>query len=111
MDDDLSIPEYLKRNKDGTLANPRPVIQSGPIQSRNGGSSPPGPTIPWPPTGTVIKAAIDAELQAWAESSELTLVERQPIYRELRDREDKRKAYARIAAMKEKMNAGSKGVA
>lgn len=91
-DDGLEIPDFLKRNKDGTLTNPRentchdwtPKAERCPEHQE--------PISTWS----------DAELYAALDNTELTLIDRQPFYMELRAREDKQKSHARIAAMKEK---------
>lgn len=92
-DDPLDIPDFLKRNPDGSFISLPPwdikttaaVLRIEPQYLER-------PYPQW----------TDAELNAAFDNTELTLVERQPIYMELRAREDKKKAHARIAAMKEK---------
>lgn len=83
---DLTIPEYLKRNKDGTF-----------VQMRGEGRD----VVFKPRLPPVNHAALsEGELNAMLDDLSLTLLERQPIYKELRAREDKRKAYARIEKLK-----------
>ncbi len=96
---ELDIPDFLKRNLDGTFVQPREVVFN------------PHPAA----QQAVVPAALpihhwsDAELFLALESTELSLVDRQPIYQELRAREDKKKSLARIAEMKAKKAANAEG--
>ncbi len=97
--DELDIPEFLIRNPDGTFVrpigvvfNPHPAAQQAVI-----------------PAALPINHWSEAELFLALESIELSLVDRQPIYQELRAREDKKKSLARIAEMKAKKAANAEG--
>ena len=89
------IPDFLLRAKDGTFLHPR--VTNGDTRC-----------FDWTPNKDRCpehrnwSEMTDVDLYAALDSSELTLVERQPIYQELRHREDRKKSLPRIAAMKEK---------
>ncbi len=100
VDELPDIPDFLKRNPDGTFAHPELMLHEAPAGGRprhvvvipTGQLGPDGPHHTWS----------DLELYAALDDTELTLVERQPIYQELRAREDKKKSLQRIAEMKAK---------
>lgn len=93
-EDDLSIPEFLLRNKDGTFAHPELMVHdNAPITGPRVVASGVEDTLP-------VAHQSDAELYAALDDTELALIDRQPIYQELRAREDKKKSHARIAEMK-----------
>jgi hypothetical protein len=85
------IPEFLVRAPDGAFLHPRPRSTEG---------------FKWsaPDAAPLISLAeqSDAELFSMAESTGISLVDRQPVYMELRRREDRKKSLARIAEMKDK---------
>jgi hypothetical protein len=90
----LDIPPFLKRDKNGLL----------PVCKKRRGAPAPRCSSP----GSLDFAKQD--LTGWTEDAlyaslnypELTVLDRQPIYKELRRREDKLKAQERIRKMKEK---------
>jgi hypothetical protein len=94
----LEIPDFLLRNKDGTFAHPELMVHS---DVRHAVPTPDGPILRERAAGP-IEARTEAQLYAMLEDVSLSLLDRQPIYLELRAREDKKKSLARIAAMKEK---------
>jgi hypothetical protein len=97
-EDNLEIPAFLKRNKDGSLALPAAWIKLP--------SLPHDEWAPWPVADAVPVTWFSAEgLEKALNDPERTLIERQPIYMELRAREDKVKAYKRLAEMKAKKEA------
>ncbi len=96
---ELDIPEFLKRNPDGSFVLPPQPIYQHPGERR---VYEPVPVTP------DHRLWSDLELYTALEDTERTLVERQPIYQELRAREDKKKSLARIAAMKAKKNEATK---
>ncbi len=98
---ELDIPEFLKRNPDGSFVLPPQPIYQHPGERRVYEPVPIPATLP-------IHHWSDLELYTALDNQELTLVERQPIYQELRAREDKKKSLARIAAMKAKKNEATK---
>ena len=91
---DLAIPDFLQRAKDNTFAHPELMGK--------------GECFDWTPNKDRCpehrgwSEMSDAELLMQVDNSFLTLVERQPIYQELRHREDRKKSLPRIAALKEK---------
>jgi hypothetical protein len=88
------IPEFLRRAPDGSFMYPREKNHDEPCMDVVGCTVAPVPVV--------FSEQTDMALFEALESSELTLVERQPIYLELRRREDRKKSLARIAEMKDK---------
>lgn len=98
----LDIPDFLLRNKDGTFAHPELMVHAHDDT----------PTVCQPSVlkedDRPVEAWSDAELMGALDDPKFTVYTRQPIYQELHRREDKRKALARIAVMKEKKAAKDK---
>jgi hypothetical protein len=95
---DLTIPDFLRRAPGGGFVYPcSPAGHPASV----GMPTPVAATVaalPWPQWS-------EQELLDAINSDCYTLVERQPMYQELRAREDKRKSLARIAEMKAKQAA------
>jgi hypothetical protein len=92
------IPDFLVRAPDdGTFLRPRPRSTEGFKWS--------GSAIALSPTDPVPKPWsewTEAELYTVLDETGYSLIERQPIYMELRRREDRKKSLVRIADMKDK---------
>lgn len=96
------IPDFLRRNADGSFTHPDAItatVSDGAIYAKVNEAM--AVARGEPPTAEWLNKLLDAELSTMCYSDSLTLVERQPFYQEARRREDKKKAYARIAALKE----------
>lgn len=91
----LDIPDFLLRNKDGSFAHPELMVHD----VRDAVPRPDAPVLHTPEVRPV-EAQTDTELYLALDDPELSLVDRQPIYQELRAREDKKKSYARIEKLK-----------
>jgi hypothetical protein len=95
------IPDFLKRNKDGSFTCPR---TSGPSAASL--TTAPTCNVTTPGAPMDVTSVSETDLMDMLNSPEMTLVERQPIYQELRAREDKKKSYGRLDKMKAKKEAG-----
>jgi hypothetical protein len=82
------IPAFLRRNPDNTLMFPEPMGELKPLKA-----------VPKPRQEGVQRWS-EARLYEAVENSEMTVADRQPVYRELARRERKAKAAMRIAEMK-----------
>lgn len=106
----LDIPAFLQRNKDGSFKWPRNSQSPAPDAAAASTGSETAPnvstktaiTVLDPLSSSEISKLSETELLALVNSTSYTLVQRQPLYRELRDREDRKKSLARIAEMKAK---------
>lgn len=108
----LDIPAFLQRNKDGSFKWPSQKPSQSPAPDADAAStgSEAAPdvstktaiTVLDPLSSSEISKLSETELLALVNSTSYTLVQRQPLYRELRDREDRKKSLARIAEMKAK---------
>lgn len=105
---DLTVPDFLKRNPDGTFAHPecKPCTDapSAELPTKPHTSDATTPVV-W--TAEIARAASEQDLNAALNSEHLSCLERQPIYMELRDREDRVKSRARINEMLTKKAAKS----
>lgn len=98
----LEIPDFLVRNRDGTFAHPEAMDPMRAMEERVA-------ALP----GAEVHLIDPVRIEQWTDNKLLealespcyTRWERQPIYLELRRREDKKKSHARIAEMKAKKEA------
>lgn len=89
-DDDLGIPEFLVvANRDKPFSATSALLPSATL----------APVVEETPRD--VREWTDEELMAATSDAALTTRDRQPIFRELHRREDKRKAHARIEKLKE----------
>lgn len=92
----LEIPDFLLRNKDGTFAHPELMVHDHVLPTVSAANGP-------APVERPLGEWADAELyEALEDTQARSLIERQPIYQELRTREDRKKSLTRIAEMKAK---------
>lgn len=101
--DALDIPYFLRRNPDGTLMYPElSKCRTATTSALSADQAIPG-HISDVIVPTVLTDVTQDQLMEWCSSPELTIDQRQPILRELRRREDRAKAKARIEKMKADM--------
>lgn len=97
LDPALGIPPFLQRNPDNTFAHPEP-LSDGPGYQYDFGEDP-KPYVLLLPLPSDLTGCTDPDLCAFMNRSDLTLVDRQPLYQELRRREDKKRSRDRIEKM------------